>query len=271
MLHVQTEMLHAVGIPYLNRDARNMGEDFALTAQESVLATVQAAGGRLDPLKVSLLVQEVGLARQALMAIMSLIQQGDSRPLLVDDSSPVDLAKLEQMLDESELMREFKADIKEITGLHHELISVPEAQRIVRARQPVVDQIAREGLEPLELRPEEMSRFLEGGDRFYAERTLIDGRWVDLARISAKKAAEAEEERKKRQQEEVDRRIAELRAKARAEEEARQREAAEEKRKELLRSKQRVGTLTPGERDELQDMLDRDAAQRAAQHVDPYK
>ncbi|QOL20179.1 MafB2 adhesin [Candidatus Bodocaedibacter vickermanii] len=188
MLHVQTEMLHAVGIPYLNRDARNMGEDFALTAQESVLATVQAAGGRLGPLKVSLLVQEVGLARQTLMAIMSLIQQGDSRPLLVDDSSPVDLAKLEQMLDESELMREFKADIKEITGLHHELISVPEAQRIVRARQPVVDQIAREGLEPLELRPEEMSRFLEGGDRFYAERTLIDGRWVDLARISVSDA-----------------------------------------------------------------------------------
>ncbi|QOL20185.1 hypothetical protein [Candidatus Bodocaedibacter vickermanii] len=86
-------------------------------------------------------------------------------------------------------------------------------------------------------------------------------------------------ERAARQQAEVDRRKAEANQLV---EERIAKEKAEEKRKELLRSKQRVGTLTPDERDELQDMLDRDAAQRAAQpaaaaaaaasapqHVDP--
>ncbi|WP_350331735.1 hypothetical protein [Candidatus Bodocaedibacter vickermanii] len=96
--------------------------------------------------------------------------------------------------------------------------------------------------------------------------------------IEAQRAAEAAE-RAARQQAEVDRRKAEAKQLV---EEGIAKEKAEEKRKELLRSKQRVGTLTLDERDELQDMLDRDAAQRAAQpaaaaaaaasapqHVDP--
>ncbi len=89
-------------------------------------------------------------------------------------------------------------------------------------------------------------------------RTLTHDEAEELQPILDHEAAE----RAARQQGEVDRRKAEAKQLV---EEGIAKEKAEEKRKELLRSKQRVGTLTPDERDELQDMLDRDAAQRAAQ------
>lgn len=188
MLHTYSEMTNAAGMPYLNQNARSIGEDFALVNQDSVYAGAHAARVRLGEKRFSLEIKDIEFAQQALRAFMSLVEHSQSRPALTANSDPIDLAKLEQMLDDSELMCEFKSDVKEITGLHHELISVPDAQKIIKARQPVVNRLARDGFESLELRSSEMSQFLEGGDRFYTERVLIDGRWVDLARISVSDA-----------------------------------------------------------------------------------
>ncbi len=188
MFHVHSEMTNAAGIPFVHQDARSSGEDFAKTMLNSGEAGLVAARNRRGEQWFALEIKDIETAKQALQAFMSLVQHNEQQPQLTEAPNASDIAKLEQMLDESELMREFKADVKEIMGLHHELISVPEAQRIVKARQGVVNKLSRDGFESLELTPSEMQQFLSEGDRFYTERVFIEGRWVDLARVSLSEA-----------------------------------------------------------------------------------
>ena len=188
MFHVYNEMNNAAGIPFMHRDSRSKGEDFAMTLQQSGVSGLTAARARIGEQRFALEIKDIESAKQALQAFMSLAQPSQSSPQLTETPNAVDIARLEQMLDDSELMREFKADVKEITGLHHELISAPEAQRIVKARQGVVDKLSKDGFELLELTPTEMQQFLAEGDSFYTERVFIEGRWVDLARIAVSEA-----------------------------------------------------------------------------------